>query len=282
LAEKSASSSDSRPASVNSRSRSPFGFGRSSPREQRAGDAEQLAVKRRAGFEHVVGRRDSRDDLLRGSDAVPCTRGFLQLIAAGDGFAKFVLIRDFFVHDGGIEQAGQFALEGFAAVLNAKQIILGAPRIFLTARAERGEQYVEAVKPRQSFGQTHVAQVFKFRHREQTARTSRMTGDENQIAIFGALLAPFQVVLNLRRLAVLVSAEETDIEVVAWVFEVIRVAAVKSNLLLGREDDADIGVAFEAVKMVAPALIKRHDSRCANRFCLSTLSLSPPSPRVAP
>ena len=63
-----------------------------------------------------------------------------------------------------------------------------------------------------------------------------------------AVRAPLQVVLDLGRLAVLVDAEEADVEVVARVLEVVRVAAEEGDLLLGGEDEADVGVLLEACR----------------------------------
>src|SRR5258706_15879814 len=62
--------------------------------------------------------------------------------------------------------------------------------------------------------------------------------------------------LNIGGLAILVSAKEANIEIVARILEVIRVTGEKRNLLLRREHQANIGVALEAVKVIAPALIE--------------------------
>ena len=63
--------------------------------------------------------------------------------------------------------------------------------------------------------------------------------------------------LALDRLVVLVDAEEADVEVVARVLEVIRVAAEEGGLLLRGEDDADVGVLLERVEVVLPAGVER-------------------------
>src|SRR5205814_697916 len=72
-------------------------------------------------------------------------------------------------------------------------------------------------------------------------------------------LRPLQVVLNLRRLAVFVDPEEAHIEVEARKLEVVRIAAEERDLLLGREDQADVGVALETIKMIRAALVERDD-----------------------
>ena len=63
--------------------------------------------------------------------------------------------------------------------------------------------------------------------------------------------------LGLGWLAIFVSAEDADIEIVAWILEVIGIAAVERRLLLGREDDPHIVVAFVAIQIVDAALIER-------------------------
>ena len=67
--------------------------------------------------------------------------------------------------------------------------------------------------------------------------------------------------LNLRRLAILVNAEKTHIEVEARKLEVVRIAAEERDLLLRREDQADVGVAFETVEMIRAALPERDHIR---------------------
>ena len=61
----------------------------------------------------------------------------------------------------------------------------------------------------------------------------------------------------LRGVAVLVSAEQADIEVKAGVFKVVGVAAVERNLLFGREHEADIRVFLIAVEVVLASLVER-------------------------
>ncbi len=63
--------------------------------------------------------------------------------------------------------------------------------------------------------------------------------------------------LDLRRLAVFVGAEDADIEIEARILEVVRIAAVKGDLLLGREDEPDVVVTFVAIQIVDAALVER-------------------------
>ena len=84
-----------------------------------------------------------------------------------------------------------------------------------------------------------------------------MARDEDELAILGAVLAPLQVMRRPGGLAVLVGPEEADVEVVAGILEVVRIAAEKRRGEFGGEDQADVGVFLEGVEMVLPALIER-------------------------
>src|ERR1043165_5460919 len=84
-----------------------------------------------------------------------------------------------------------------------------------------------------------------------------MAGHETQTAFLGPRLAPLEIVLNFRRLPVLVRAEKTDVQVEPRILKVVRVAAIESDLLLGREDDTPVRVALEPVEGIAAALIQR-------------------------
>ena len=60
-----------------------------------------------------------------------------------------------------------------------------------------------------------------------------MAGDEDELVFLGAVLAPFEIVLDLGRLVVFINTEETDIKIVARVGEVIGIAAEKSDVAGG-------------------------------------------------
>ena len=93
-----------------------------------------------------------------------------------------------------------------------------------------------------------------------------MTADESEFAIAWSARTEFQVVIDLRRLAVFVSAENADIEIESRIFEVVRVPAIKRDLLLGRKNESDIIVTLVPIKMVRAALIKRDDVRTQSGF----------------
>src|SRR5207248_3652586 len=84
--------------------------------------------------------------------------------------------------------------------------------------------------------------------------------------VLGTVRIPFQEMLHLGRLPVFVSAENTDIEIKARVLEVIRVAAIKSNLLFWREDEPHVVVTLETIKVIRAALIKGDDVRAQSCF----------------
>src|SRR5690606_5833027 len=76
-----------------------------------------------------------------------------------------------------------------------------------------------------------------------------------------AVRAPLEVgVRGVERAAVLaVGAEEREVERVAGVREVVRVAAEETEGLLGRGDEAEVVVAAEGVGGVAAAVVERDD-----------------------
>jgi hypothetical protein len=86
-----------------------------------------------------------------------------------------------------------------------------------------------------------------------------MASYEDELAIFRAVLAPVQMVLDFRGLAVFVDAEEADVEVVAGELEVVHVAPEEGDRRLGRHDELHFGVALVAIEVVFAALVERHD-----------------------
>ena len=95
-----------------------------------------------------------------------------------------------------------------------------------------------------------------------------MPGDEHQLSLPCPGFAPLQIMLRMNRFIVFVNSEEADVEVVARIFKVIRVAAVKGDLLLRREHQTHIGVALEAIEVILPALIQRDDVAAQLGFVL--------------
>src|SRR4051812_43880368 len=99
-----------------------------------------------------------------------------------------------------------------------------------------------------------IALIGKLIHCEQATGAPGMARDKDQFIFTCAVIAPLQVMLNLNRLAVFVDPEETNIEVEPGIFEIIRVAAKKSDLLFGRKNEAHVRIFFVTVKMIFAAL----------------------------
>ncbi len=83
-----------------------------------------------------------------------------------------------------------------------------------------------------------------------------VAGNEDQLAVGGAVGAPLQVVGGLDRLAFFIGAENGHVQVVAREGEVVGVAAVEGGLLLGSEDQLDVGVLLVAIEPVLAALVE--------------------------
>ena len=75
--------------------------------------------------------------------------------------------------------------------------------------------------------------------------------------------------LNFGGLTILVDAEDADIEIVARIFEIIRIAPEKRHGLFWRKNDAHIVVTFVAIKVISAALIKRDHIRAQSGFLLA-------------
>ena len=72
----------------------------------------------------------------------------------------------------------------------------------------------------------------------------------------GPLRIKLQKIVDLRRLPIFVNAKDANIEIVTRVFEIVRVAAVKRDLLLRRENEPYVVVTFVAIEMIGAALIQ--------------------------
>ena len=99
-----------------------------------------------------------------------------------------------------------------------------------------------------------------------------MAGDEDQVALLGAVLAPLQVMRRPHGPAVFIGAEEAEVEIVAGILEVVRVAAEEGRGEFGSEHQANVGVFLVGVEMILTALIERDDvaaqARLVGRFLL--------------
>src|SRR5262249_44008405 len=80
---------------------------------------------------------------------------------------------------------------------------------------------------------THVAHLIL---RELPVGFARAAAYENQFTVVRPAGIEFQKVLDLGRLAIFVDAKQTDVEIVARILEVVRIAAEEGHLLLGSEN----------------------------------------------
>ena len=97
-----------------------------------------------------------------------------------------------------------------------------------------------------------VALVLELRHREVPVGAPRVPGRENELAVGRRLRAPLEEErVGVRRLAVLVGAQEREVERVTRVAEVVRVAAEVAERDVRRERQADVVVVLEHVQVEA-------------------------------
>ncbi len=64
--------------------------------------------------------------------------------------------------------------------------------------------------------------------------------------------------LHLRRLIILIDAEEADIEIVTRIFKVIGIPSKEADIRFRRKDQPHIGIALIAVERILAPLEKRH------------------------
>src|SRR5438132_7725271 len=95
--------------------------------------------------------------------------------------------------------------------------------------------------------------------RVQPIRAAWMSCDENQLTICGTRRTELEVIVDLRRLAVFVRAEQADVEVVTGILEVVGIAAKKRDRYFRREHEPHVRVLFVAVEVIFSSLIERDD-----------------------
>lgn len=234
---------------------------------QGSGNAEQTGVERRASLQHLIPPNVRRPRLLHLRDDVPGIGTIFEVGMVRHGVFEFLLLGLLQLHEGRVLQAGQAPITCLSAIGDAEEKILGLSFIFLATTAVNGEHDFEAIEPLHDEGIADVSQIFEFRHGVEVVRVARVAGHEDEFVFLRAVFTPLQVMLNFRRLAVLVNTEEAAIEVLPRVSKVVRVAAVKGDLLFRGEDETNVGVAFEAVEVILAALVERdHVAAKAGRF----------------
>ena len=229
--------------------------------QQGARNAEAVAAEAESAFEEILARRLRGHGLGGGGNLVVSRERRLVLSRASELLLEVRLLLHLLAHQRRIEQTTEPAVERLAGILHAEELVLRATRVLFAARTPGFEQHFRALQRVQPEGQPLIAQILQLRDREQAARATGMPGHEHQLAVLRTGGGELQVVLNLRRLAVLVGAEETDIEVVARELEVVRVAAVERDLRFRREGEAHVRVFLETIEMIRTALPERDDVR---------------------
>src|SRR4051812_6971289 len=94
-------------------------------------------------------------------------------------------------------------------------------------------------------------------HRVEAAGASGMPRDEDQFVLRRAGFAPLQEVLNFGGTIVLIDAEKADVQIVARVFKIVRIAAEERDLLFGSKHQAHVGVLLELIQVILPPLEQR-------------------------
>ena len=147
-------------------------------------------------------------------------------------------------------------LNHFEAVLQAFEHVLADARIL-------GRLLVEADQPAATFRQKDggvregpIARRLEFGHGVVARGRSRIADHEDRLAGLRRFRIPAQMVRRRHRLAVLIEAQQAEIEVVPREVEVVGIAAEEAGLELRREHQAHIVEAVEGVELVLPAVIE--------------------------
>ena len=145
---------------------------------------------------------------------------------------------------------------GLEAVLDAEDL-----RVGLAGGLGRGlgvghQRLLAPLHGLEAHGDGEVAGVDHLGQGVLAAGAARVARDEGQVAGFEPALGPLEEVLGLVRLAVLVDAEDREVQVVAGEGEVVGVAAEEGDLLLGGEDQPHVRVLLVAVDPVLAALVE--------------------------
>ena len=204
-------------------------------------------------FEIVVKRRVFRDLSFGTFDSIVCGGRRFQLGIAPNCVTQFLLARPECGPSLWIQQPGEITVVTFSIVLVAEKIVTRLPCILKRARAVSQLQHFAPVKHSQEIRQPPIARVGQFIQRELPICFARASAHKCQFAVARAARIPFQEIVDLRWLTILVNAKKADIEVEARIFEIVRVAAKKSHLLFRCENQADVVVTLVPIKMVITA-----------------------------
>ena len=137
-------------------------------------------------------------------------------------------------------------------------MLFGNARVLFGLAAELLKQGNPALVGFQTRGVIEIPQEFKLRDRALAPGGPWMSRDENQFILPHPLLGPAQIVFGVRGLVIFVDAEERDVQVVARVREIVRIATEECRVEFGREHQAHVRVLFVFVEVVDFARVECH------------------------
>src|ERR1044071_218242 len=219
-----------------------------------------LVIERRSDLQESVLDENAPISVDRRSDLIPRVAVLrLELRVGFDFLPQRGLGVDLLLHHDGVLEPGDASDVRLARILDSEELVVRAALVLQRALRVGPQKHLVAPYEVEDERISHVAQKFEIGDGVEAARAPGMAGDEDELPILRAGCAPLEVVGWVHGLAVLVRAEEADVEVVARILEVVGVAAEERDRHLGREDEADVGVALVAIEVVLAALVERDD-----------------------
>ena len=183
---------------------------------------------------------------------------FLALRIGSCVVAELLLVRLLLLHAFLVLEERVVPGDCFVRVLDPEQIVLRFACLLRTLRREVQQQLRATIQVLRLPRVLHVPQIIQLCHREQPARSPRMSADKNQVAFFHPMLRKLQIVFRVRRLAVFIHAEERDIQVVPRIGEVVRIASEKRHVEFRREHQPYVGIFFVLIQVIHRPRIQRH------------------------
>src|SRR5205809_2673768 len=105
----------------------------------------------------------------------------------------------------------------------------------------------------------NIALILNLRQSQQPCGRTGIAWKDDQLAVRRSGSGPLEIMWRLRRPAVLIGAEESHVEVVTRIGEVVVVAAEERDLLFDRKDQSNVSVLPETIQPVLPAVVQRDD-----------------------
>src|SRR5206468_8403274 len=124
------------------------------------------------------------------------------------------------------------ALERLERVLEAEDLVGCLARLLRPRRGIAAQDREPPLEDGERDREVVVALRFELRERVEPFGAAGVPRDEDQFPVGGPARVPLQMVPAFDGLTVFVDAEEGEVEIVAWIGEVVRVAAEKRDLLL--------------------------------------------------